>query len=56
MTHTTTRDSRIKRGAGVWQIPTASVARAGFNLFNRGDFRQDESPLWARRNLNREGQ
>ena len=32
------------------------MGRAGFNLYNRGDFGQGESPLWARRNLNREGQ
>ena len=38
------------------EIPTASVGRAGFNRYNRGDFGQGESSLWARRNLNREDQ
>ena len=54
--YTSQRLGEVEGSRRLAEIPTASMGRAGFNNYNRGDFGQGESPLWARRNLNREGQ
>ena len=54
--YTSQRLGEVEGSRRLAEIPTASMGRAGFDNYNRGDFGQGESPLWARRNLNREGQ